>query len=103
MVVKVLIRRKMKEGKTREVFALLNKFRSDAMSQKGYISGETLINHDDPREIMVISMWQSIENWLKWRENSERIANERLLEQWLDAPADYQTYVLGTYYAQFSK
>ena len=82
---------------------LLNKFRSDAMNQKGYISGETLINHDDPREIMVISMWQSIENWLKWRENSERIANERLLEQWLDAPADYQAYVFGTYYAQFSK
>ncbi len=103
MVVKVLIRRKIKEGKTREVFALLNKFRSDAMNQKGYISGETLINHDDPREIMVISMWQSIENWLKWRENLERIANERLLEQWLDAPADYQAYVFGTYYAQFSK
>ena len=103
MVVKVLIRRKIKEGKTREVFALLNKFRSDAMNQKGYISGETLINHDDPQEIMVISMWQSIENWLKWRENSERIANERLLEQWLDAPADYQAYVFGTYYAQFSK
>jgi heme-degrading monooxygenase HmoA len=103
MVVKVLIRRKIKEGKTREVFALLNKFRSDAMNQKGYISGETLINHDDPQEILVISMWQSIENWLNWRENSERIANEKLLEQWLDAPADYQTYVFGTYYTQFSK
>jgi len=103
MVVKVLIRRKIKEGKTREVFALLNKFRSDAMNQKGYISGETLINHDDPQEILVISMWQSMENWMMWRENSERIANERLLEQWLEDPAEYQTYVLGTYYAQFSK
>jgi heme-degrading monooxygenase HmoA len=103
MVVKVLIRRKIKEGKTREVFALLNKFRSDAMNQKGYISGETLFNHDDPQEILVISMWQSMENWLKWRENSERIANERLIEQWLEAPTEYQTYVLGTYYAQFSK
>jgi len=29
MVVKVMIKRKIKEGKAREVFALLNKFRSD--------------------------------------------------------------------------
>ena len=36
MVVKVMIKRKLKEGKTREVFALLNKFRSDAMNQRGY-------------------------------------------------------------------
>ena len=103
MVVKVLIRRRIQRGKTREVFALLNKFRSDAMNQKGYISGETLINHDDPQEILVISMWQSMENWLKWRENPEREANERRLGQWLDGPTDYRTYVLGTYYTQFAK
>ena len=58
MIVKVMIKRKIKEGKAREVFALLNKSRSDAMNQKGYITGETLINHDNPREILVISMWQ---------------------------------------------
>jgi hypothetical protein len=50
MIVKVMIRRKIQEGKAREVFALLNKFRSDAMNQKGYISGETLVNHDDPSD-----------------------------------------------------
>ena len=56
MIVKVMIKRKIKEGKAREVFALLNKFRSEAMNQKGYITGETLINHDNPREILVIAM-----------------------------------------------
>ena len=60
MVVKVLIKRRIKEGRAREVFALLNKFRSDAMNQKGYISGETLFNHDAPQEILVIGMWQSM-------------------------------------------
>ena len=40
--VKVIVRRRFKEGKTKGVFALLNKFRSDAMEQSGYISGETL-------------------------------------------------------------
>jgi len=101
MVVKVLIKRKIKEGKAREVFSLLNKFRMDAMSQKGYISGETLINHDDPQEILVIAIWQGIENWLHWKENPERVANEARLEGWLEGPTSYHVYVLGTYFAQF--
>jgi heme-degrading monooxygenase HmoA len=103
MVVKVLIKRKIKEGKSREVFALLNKFRSDAMSQKGYISGETLINHDHPQEILVIAMWQGMENWLKWRDNPERLANEARLTHWLEEPAEINAFVLGTFFAQFGK
>ncbi|MGD8847424.1 MAG: antibiotic biosynthesis monooxygenase [Desulfobacteraceae bacterium] len=103
MIVKVMIKRKIKEGKAREVFALLNKFRSDAMNQKGYICGETLINHDNPREILVISMWQDMDNWIGWRENPERKANEKLLERWLEEPTDYNSYVFSTYYAQFAK
>ena len=103
MVVKVIITRRIQEGKTREVFALLNRNRSEAMNQKGYISGETLINHDDPQEILVISTWQGIENWLKWKENSERMANESRLEGWLERPTTYKACVLGTYFAQFEK
>ena len=98
-----MIKRKIKEGKTKEVFALLNKFRSDAMNQRGYISGETLINHDDPLEILVVSMWQAMENWVTWRENSERRANENMLEKWPDGPTTYESYVFGTYYTQFAK
>ena len=103
MIVKVMIKRKIKEGKTRGVFTLLNKFRTDAMNQKGYISGETLINHDDPMEILVISIWQGMENWLKWKENPERKANESLLEKWLEEPTSYKSYVFSTYYARFAK
>ena len=103
MIVKVMIKRKIQEGKAREVFALLNKFRSEAMNQKGYISGETLVNHDDPREILVVSLWHDMENWIKWRENPERKANETQLEKWLEEPTVYQSYVFSTYYAQFAK
>ena len=103
MIVKVMIKRKIKEGKARDVFALLNKFRSDAMNQVGYITGETLMNHDNPREILVISMWQDMENWLKWRENTETKANETILERWLDEPTVYESYIFSTHFAQFSK
>ena len=103
MIVKVMIKRKIKEGKAREVFALLNKFRSDAMNQRGYISGETLVNHDDPLEILVVSMWHDMENWINWRENSERKANEAQLQNWLEESTVYESYVYSTYYAQFGK
>lgn len=103
MIVKVIITRRIQEGKNREVFALLNKFRSDALHQKGYISGETIINHDNPQEIAVISMWQGMENWLKWKENPERKANEFQLERWLEGPTEYKAYVFVTHFAQFEK
>lgn len=95
--VKVIIKRRFKEGKTKGVYALLNKFRADAMEQPGYISGETLINHDNPHEILVIAMWNSLENWFTWRDNKLRQANELQLERWLEEPAQINTYILGTY------
>ena len=97
MAVKVLIKRRFKEGKAKEVFALLNKFRAEAMSQTGYITGESLINIDDPQKILVISTWQSIENWLKWKEDPARKANEAKLQQYLEDPTEHETYVFGTY------
>mgnify|MGYP001812317959 FL=1 len=103
MVVKVIIKRKIQEGRTREVFALLNKMRSDAIHQKGYVSGETLINHDDPQEILVITMWQGMENWLEWKENPERKANEVQLQRLLEGPTEYKACVLGTYFTRFQK
>lgn len=97
MAVKVLIKRHIKEGKSKEVFALLNKTRADAMNQKGYITGETLMSHYDPHRLLVISTWQTIENWLAWKENNDRKANEARLEQYLEFPTEYEEYVFGTF------
>jgi heme-degrading monooxygenase HmoA len=97
MAVKVMIKRQIKEGKTKEVFALLNRIRADAMNQTGYITGETLLCYNDPRRLLVISTWQSIENWLAWKDNKERRANEAKLEQFLEFPTEYDEYIFGTY------
>ena len=96
MAVKVLIKRRFKQGKDKEVFALLNKLRAEAMLQTGYITGESLIKLDDPQKILVISTWQSMENWLKWREDPERKANEAKLQQYLEEPTEHEEYVFGT-------
>ena len=97
MAVKVIIKRRFREGKAKEVFALLNKFRLEAMGQDGYITGETLTGFDDPQKVLVISTWQNIDNWLKWKEDSGRKTNESLLQQYLEGPTEYEVYLLGPY------
>jgi heme-degrading monooxygenase HmoA len=97
MAVKVIIKRRFREGKAKEVFALLKKFRSEAMDQEGYITGETLVGFDDPQKVLVIATWQNRDNWLKWKEDSDRKANEALLQQYLERPTEYEVYVLGPY------
>ena len=96
-MVKVMIKRHLKEGKAKDVFALLNKHRANAMNQRGYIKGETLMSYQNPRGLLVISTWHSMENWLAWKENKERRANEAKLEQFLESPTEYDEYTFGTY------
>ncbi len=56
MAVKILIRRKFKEGALNQVSSMLIKARTNAMGNKGYISTDTLVDHDDSLSILIISM-----------------------------------------------
>jgi len=97
MAVKVLIKRHIKEGQTKEVIGMLTELRSLAMDQTGYISGETLLSHFDPHRIVVIGMWHAIEHWLAWKENAERKEYEAKIEQHLEFPTEYEEYLLGIF------
>ena len=96
-MVKILIKRHIKEGKVKDVFALLNKQREKAMKQRGHLKGETLTSYQNPHSLLVISTWQSMENWVSWKENEDRRANEAQLEQFLESPTEYDEYIFGTY------
>ena len=76
MAVKILIKRKVKDGNTRAASRLLIKNRNDVMNQPGYISSETMRSLDDPDQIVVVSMWQSKEAWDNWKNSETRKANE---------------------------
>lgn len=102
MLVKVLMRRRFKEGKVRDAFSLIRKIRSRAMNRKGYISGETFIDHDDPRKTMVIGTWQSMDDWIKWKEDPRRKELESKLELLLEGPTEYESYVYSKYYLSIS-
>ena len=96
-MIKVMIKRHIKDGKAKDVFDLLKQQRVKAMNQRGHLKGETLMSYQNRHCLLVISTWQSMENWLVWKENNERRANEAKLEQFLESPTEYDEYILGTY------
>lgn len=95
MLVTVFIKRRIKAGYANEVFTLLKKFRSEAMEQRGYVSGKTLIDQHDPQKVLVVSEWLGLENWEAWREHPNRVANEAHLQPYLDVPTEYEVYSLS--------
>lgn len=97
MLVKVFIRRHFKEGKDREVFRLLKKIRLKAMECEGYISGETLVSTNDPQEIMVISTWESMDDWDSWKESLDRKTIDALLEELQTTSTLYESFVFSKY------
>jgi len=95
MVAKILIRRRFKVGKRKEIFALFKKLRSAALSQPGYISGETLLEHNDPQHMLVITTWENIESWHTWINSSKRKEFDAMMEIYQDGPTEYEEYLLG--------
>ena len=97
MIVKVLIKRHVKMDSEREIFELLKQMRANATKQEGYISGETLVNTDDPQEFIVISTWQSLEDWGAWRDSKKRKEIDEKIESCQLEPTIYESYVFRKY------
>ena len=45
--------------------------RSQAIFSKGYISGEMLRDRDDPQNYIVITAWESVNDWKGYEKASE--------------------------------
>lgn len=95
MLAKILIERQFSPGNEKEILSLLNNLRSLAMNQPGYISGLTMTIPDDPGNMMVISTWQTLDSWQAWKENTERINLEAMLEIYQERPTEYREYIVG--------
>jgi len=72
MAVQVIIKRKFKIESPEELFPLLTELRIRAKDQPGYISGETLRNIDTSGNYLVISKWETADDWKKWFNSEER-------------------------------
>jgi heme-degrading monooxygenase HmoA len=92
MAVKILIYRKIKPGKEKELSEAVRALRFKAMVAQGYISGETLRSVEDPSIQLVISTWKSIEDWNNWFNTRERQAFQEKIDVILEEPSKIARY-----------
>ena len=92
MPVKVIIKRKWKIEQPEELLPLLTELRSHAQKQAGYISGETLRSLDDPEDFMVISEWETADDWKKWSQSKERKDIQHRVDSLIGERSFYEIY-----------
>jgi len=92
MSVKILIKRKVSDEQRADILPLLIKLRNYAANQPGYISGETLRRIDKPGESLVISTWQSADDWRKWVLSEERSEIQNKIDELLGYKTEYEVY-----------
>lgn len=93
MSVKIIINRKVSKEKEKGLRPLLIQLRALATAQPGYISGETLRNVDRPEEYLVISTWQSVDNWKTWASSKERSEIQEKIDALLGTKTEYSLYL----------
>lgn len=92
MAVKVIIKRIVPQNKAEVLKPLLQKLRSQAMQQPGYISGETYKRIDRPGESLVVSTWQSMGDWRSWVMSDERRGTQEKIDHLLGEKTEYEVY-----------
>jgi heme-degrading monooxygenase HmoA len=95
MSVKILIKRKFKEEALKDAPAMLIKARTNAMGHKGYISTETLVNYDDPQSVLIISMWQTKEDWDRYEASAKRKEHEDKYAKIFEGSTEYEVFKMG--------
>ncbi len=95
MAVKILITRTIPHDKARTMLGLFREMRAMATAHPGYISGETLKSLDEPDVYLVISTWQSHEDWNKWLISKERQAVQAKIDELLGGKTTYSAFHYG--------
>ena len=72
MVVHVIIKRKLIIPDPEKLTPLMQELNECARQQPGYISSDTLQSLENPGEYLVISRWQTAENWTTWFRSKKR-------------------------------
>ena len=100
MSVKVLIERRFKqepfEPFPENLSEMINRLRMAAMLQKGYVSGESLVNVSDNLEVLVISTWDDIKDWEQWASSEKRNELEASLFPYLEKPVEIRIFKSGS-------
>ncbi|HCY85581.1 MAG TPA: antibiotic biosynthesis monooxygenase [Desulfobacteraceae bacterium] len=93
MAVSVIIQRRVKD---KEIGAKLAPYivqlRSKASVQPGFITGQTFSCIDCDGEYMVISTWDTMEDWQRWMNSDERRMIQKKVDDLLGESSRYRYY-----------
>ena len=93
MSIEVMIKRNIKQGpQARKVVPLILQLRALATYQPGYISGRTLFNVGNPEECLVISEWQSLDDWYRWMKSKDRMEIQSKIEALTGEPTEHSIF-----------
>lgn len=92
MHVKILMYRNVLNNNKDKLLPYLIQLRSMAEKMPGYIKGETLINADDATKTVVISSWETLEDWENWLNSHTRRTIQQEIDRILTEPTYYQVY-----------
>ena len=95
MAVKILIRREVPEDKARKMIPLFREMRSMANQQPGYITGETMRNLEKPDEFLVVSTWETSEDWKRWVQSDQRKQIQDQIDALLGGKTEYEIFHYG--------
>ena len=95
MAVKVLIKRSVSQDQAKALIPLVRQMRASAATQAGYITGETLRSLDNPEEFLVISTWQSSDDWKNWLKSEERNKVQDKIDDMLGGETKYEIFHYG--------
>ena len=92
MTIRVHMKRKVSKDHEQALKQRIDRLRSVATGQPGYISGETLKRVDAPGESLVVSKWKSHQAWEAWFNSPEREALQGEIEALLGTATEYEIY-----------
>ncbi|MBW2205590.1 MAG: hypothetical protein JRG79_01670 [Deltaproteobacteria bacterium] len=103
MSFKIIIERKFKEPVSQNVLEIIDEIRIKALRDRGYIGGETLVNADNGKEVIVVSSWSSVDDWKTWYEKKDWEDLEKQLGSQLEEPAKVRIFTPGADYSKASR
>lgn len=95
MAVKVLITRQFKKDQINQAHKLLMELRSVVTFRPGYISGQTLVNADNPNKLVVVSTWSGRKRWDEWYADPKRKEFGEKMGALLESPEQVEVFLTG--------
>jgi heme-degrading monooxygenase HmoA len=104
MAVSIIIKRSLKDRKMAEQLSpFIIQLRSRASIQPGFLTDQTFSCLDCEGEFLVITSWNTLEDWNSWMHSDERMSIQRNVDELLGEKTVYRYYepIVGGITPQF--